>query len=686
MIRALLLSLGAAAARAGTVSYTASSSASQPTAFGLTKRVYVPYGKGVNYAFGMGAAEQHAYDPTNKYAYTVSEQGYINVVDWSTVASAEVKTAWALDLAGAKLTDVALCVAKKLLIVAEGAADTVGAGKVKFFKLIDRAAPAVPVLLKTLDVGPLPDMILPNSDCSKVGVANEGEGKVVNGFLVDPEGSVDILAVTGDHSNLQVTRQSVALGSSTDEQLIAAGVHLPLPLKAQQYWDETYGKFTDVNFTSSREAYTPRTQLEPEYLSWSADDTKLYVNLQENNAIATISVPSSGAASFARIDALQLKDHGDVLIDIKEDSTTAKTTGNPTTVCIQKTYAGFKALRMPDAIQAVKIGADTYIVTANEGDDKEYASYEEKQKLKDIVGSDGSLKSDWTGMTISAAAKAAAALVRADASKMRVTLGSSAIDFTHETEPVFQNVVAMGGRGMSIYKDTGSALELKWDSKGTFEEHVCANYTKSYNGIQDEEFSPKTGSGNALYASLSSGKLKETLDEMNDPSQDGCADGGNGAAGACPLGNTVDERSQKDGAGAEAVVVGTACGSLLAVTATEKQGVCLVWDISNVATSDPTLLFVRHLSEISETVNPGIAYEKRTLGDIDPESMVFLEASDSPTGNAGVMFAGAWSGTLSFWEFTCPSSATTTETSASTSVRAALLALPFLVASLFVAA
>ena len=130
MTRALLLSLGAAAAHAGTVSYTASSSASQPTAFALTKRVYVPYDKGVNYAFGMGAAEQHAYDPTNKYAYTVSEQGYINVVDWNTVASAEVKTAWALDLAGGKLTDIVLCVAKKLLIVAEGAADTVGNGKV----------------------------------------------------------------------------------------------------------------------------------------------------------------------------------------------------------------------------------------------------------------------------------------------------------------------------------------------------------------------------------------------------------------------------------------------------------------------------------------------------------------------------------------------------------------------------
>ena len=39
------------------------------------------------------------------------------------------------------------------------------------------------------------------------------------------------------------------------------------------------------------------------------------------------------------------------------------------------------------------------------------------------------------------------------------------------------------------------------------------------------------------------------------------------------------------------------------------------------------------------------------LPKVDPESMTFLAAADSPTGYAGVMFAGAWSGTLSLYEF-----------------------------------
>ena len=34
----------------------------------------------------------------------------------------------------------------------------------------------------------------------------------------------------------------------------------------------------------------------------------------------------------------------------------------------------------------------------------------------------------------------------------------------------------------------------------------------------------------------------------------------------------MDERSLKDGAGPEAIVVGVACGRMIMVTATEKQG------------------------------------------------------------------------------------------------------------------
>lgn len=78
----------------------------QPTGFNLASRIYIPYGKGTGFAFGMGAAEQVAYDDGQKYLYAVSEQGYINIVDYNSHTSPQVLSALAVDLQGQKLTDV----------------------------------------------------------------------------------------------------------------------------------------------------------------------------------------------------------------------------------------------------------------------------------------------------------------------------------------------------------------------------------------------------------------------------------------------------------------------------------------------------------------------------------------------------------------------------------------------------
>lgn len=60
------------------------------------------------------------------------------------------------------------------------------------------------------------------------------------------------------------------------------------------------------------------------------------------------------------------------------------------------------------------------------------------------------------------------------------------------------------------------------------------------------------------------------------------------------------------------------------------------------------------LQNESSSAAVGVAYADRSIGEIDPEAMIFLDAAHSPSGKPGVMFAGAWSGTMSFWEFQCP--------------------------------
>ncbi len=141
----------------------------------------------------------------------------------------------------------------------------------------------------------------------------------------------------------------------------------------------------------------------------------------------------------------------------------------------------------------------------------------------------------------------------------------------------------------------------------------------------------------------------------NDPFEDGCeAEAGlKGLPGACPMSKTIDEKSPEDGMGVESVTVGVACSTLVAVACGENNSNCYLYDISNI--DAPQLLKVFNLSPASQFANPGYAYEQRTLGEIDAESTLFVEAKYSPTGKDGIFFGGAISGTISFYEFECTS-------------------------------
>ena len=226
-----------------------------------------------------------------------------------------------------------------------------------------------------------------------------------------------------------------------------------------------------------------------------------------------------------------------------------------------------------------------------------------------------------------------------------------------------------------VLSTPAAQLPLVFDSADSFEKEGCAAYPWAHNAIQDEEFAPVNGT---FYSSLSpDDDLLETINEMNDSFEggdvDGDPDGGDGNPGACPMSETVDERSTKDGYAIETIVTGEACGRFYAATASEKNSVGFLYDLTNA--TNPTLVKVFHLSPASESMNPGVAYEKRELGEVDPESIQFLSAEDSPTGKAAVLFSGAFSGTASFWEFTCDGEAGTGETPSEGSSSAATVCL-----------
>jgi hypothetical protein len=340
--------------------------------------------------------------------------------------------------------------------------------------------------------------------------------------------------------------------------------------------------------------------------------------------------------------------------------------------CVLQPQEGLYTLRSADSIATVTIGGVDYVITANEGDDVEYGDYEEKIRGNDIFQGTSlafpSMTADESIFSMTNVTQGLSRFFNDDCDEsnpetpfcsgsMRFSVGTSMVDYSDPEAPNIYRLTALGGRGITIYKVTDAGLELAWDSADEFEKEGCAAYPWAHNSIQDEEFAPV---GGAAYNYLDpTDSLRETIEEVNDPEEDGCADGGDGNPGACPMGQLVDDRSLKDGPAAETVVVGEACGSIYAVTAAEKNSIVFVYDILDV--TNPVLAKVVHLTPISETLNPGLAYDQGTLGEIDSETIQFLSDSESPTGKAAVLFSGAWSGTASLWEFVCEEDSTTAE-------------------------
>jgi hypothetical protein len=116
------------------------------------------------------------------------------------------------------------------------------------------------------------------------------------------------------------------------------------------------------------------------------------------------------------------------------------------------------------------------------------------------------------------------------------------------------------------------------------------------------------------------------------------------------MSETIDEKAEEDGLAVEVVVVGIACDHLVAIACGENNGICLLYDITDI--ESPEILKTFHTSEVSRTKNPEQTYRK-DLGDLDSETIVWIPPSRSPTGKSGFLLGGAISGTLSFYEFQC---------------------------------
>jgi hypothetical protein len=300
---------------------------------------------------------------------------------------------------------------KSIIAVASPNANEQLDGSVLFFDMNG-------TLLKQVTVGALPDMITFTADGTKVLTANEGQPST--DYTVDPEGSVSIIDLSGGISGLtqgNVTTLDFTAFNAQEATLIASGV-----------------RKTKLTSTLSQD-------LEPEYIGIHKNGLKAWVTLQENNAIAEIDLQTKVITGIWALGTKNFNATGKGF-DASDNNNEILIANWPV-----------KSFYIPDALATYSVGNTNYLVTANEGDEKEYNTLEER-----VAVSDASYVLDAAAFPNAAWLKKSYNLGR-----MRVTNLNGDTDGDGD----FDEIYCVGSRSFSIFNADTKALV--YDSGDDFE-------------------------------------------------------------------------------------------------------------------------------------------------------------------------------------------------------------------------
>lgn len=369
--------------------------------------------------------EISAYDPASKRLFSINlNLRQLDVLDLSAPETPVLTQTVPL---GGKPNSVA--VHRGVVAVALEGAQKTDPGSVKFFNTSG-------MLLNHLTVGSLPDMLTFSPNGRWLLVANEGEPNSYNqADSIDPEGSVSVIDMRGDVTGLTQFDVRTATFNPAIRQENASSIRVFGP-----------------NATLAKD-------LEPEYITVSKDSRTAWVTLQENNAIAVLDIPS---ATFTKIIGLGFKDH--LQAGNKLDASDRDEPGPSNNGIINIRNWPVLGMYQPDSIAAYRVKGKTYLVTANEGDARDYTGFSEEVRV-------GSLALD-------AASFAAQGFpdVTTGPGGLRNNDNLGRLTITNtlgntDGDPEFEKLYAFGARSFSIWDDAGG---LVYDSGDELEQRTAA--------------------------------------------------------------------------------------------------------------------------------------------------------------------------------------------------------------------
>ena len=278
---------------------------------------------------------------------------------------------------------------------------------------------------------------------------------MIGDFMGDPGDGWDVAGTalaTKDHT---LVRKSSFYGNSNWTQSAGTDVNnSEWIVKANEDWTNL-GAHT---ITTGVKASTPAQDLEPEYVAISTDSKKAYVSCQENNAIAIVDLTSGVITS---VKSLGFKNHG-----LLENSLDASDRDGGKGISVA--YNNVLGMYQPDAIAVANIGGVDYIVSANEGDSRDYPGFSEEARVKDLV-LDPTAFPDWVNL-------------RKDQNlgrlKTTTTLGDT------DGDGDYDKIYAYGARSFAIWDTTGT---LVYDSKNEIEKILATQASYNYPADRDDD-------------------------------------------------------------------------------------------------------------------------------------------------------------------------------------------------------
>lgn len=577
--------------------------------------------------FGKSAAEIPAFDPVNQQIFVVNAlSGAVDVLDAADPANPVYLRSLVAKVDNATVNSVAWH--DGLLAVAVEATPKTSPGTVELYDATTLE------LLDSAPVGALPDMVTFTPDGRHVLVANEGEPN--HDYSQDPEGSITLVEILADANRFGAIRTAgFAQFDDQRDALLTAGVRLFGPA------DNTRPYGPDNIASVARD-------LEPEYITVSADSRTAWVALQENNALARLDIAS---ATVTDILPLGFKDYGaegNGIDASDEEDGLIRIEPRP----------GVVGIYHPDAISSYNVDGKTYIVSANEGDARAWGEdddaywagdaskgFVEEFRVKHLVHSSGFGRRAGDDLPPQLAALADGALLNPDtfsycgatvadpgACRDDDELGRLNISWVNgyrqnaDGSPLlfdasgvanpagnllmYDQLYSYGARSFSIWDEDGA---LVWDS-GDFFERFLANQTEHDCQLRAARDIPCD-----LY--FNSGH-----DEPG----------------------TLDSRSDAKGPEPEGIALGRINNQTFAFIGLERMGGVMVFDITDPsAPRFQDYLNTREDWEVDLEANPELLAQ---AGDLGPEGLVFVAAGDSPNGEPLLIVGNEVSGTTAIYQ------------------------------------